>query len=130
MTAGVSCCLWFLFLAEINGLVLLCKVCGDVASGFHYGVHACEGCKVRGICVCVCVCVREMLMEGMDLNWVTCMISTLFKMVQLDVFISPDVAVSWPTLMFERFLVKTMRSPPRSLRRPSAPLCSTPQVRP
>ena len=34
-------------MAEINGLVLLCKVCGDVASGFHYGVHACEGCKVR-----------------------------------------------------------------------------------
>lgn len=33
--------------SEINGLVLLCKVCGDVASGFHYGVHACEGCKVR-----------------------------------------------------------------------------------
>lgn len=33
--------------AEINGMVLLCKVCGDVASGFHYGVHACEGCKVR-----------------------------------------------------------------------------------
>lgn len=33
--------------AEINGLVLLCKVCGDIASGFHYGVHACEGCKVR-----------------------------------------------------------------------------------
>lgn len=32
---------------EINGLVLLCKVCGDVASGFHYGVHACEGCKVK-----------------------------------------------------------------------------------
>ncbi|KAK7898372.1 hypothetical protein WMY93_019225 [Mugilogobius chulae] len=31
---------------ELNGLVLPCKVCGDVASGFHYGVHACEGCKV------------------------------------------------------------------------------------
>lgn len=31
---------------EFNGMVLLCKVCGDVASGFHYGVHACEGCKV------------------------------------------------------------------------------------
>uniref|UniRef100_A0A3P9MZ01 Nuclear receptor subfamily 1, group D, member 2a n=1 Tax=Poecilia reticulata TaxID=8081 RepID=A0A3P9MZ01_POERE len=30
---------------QINGMVLLCKVCGDVASGFHYGVHACEGCK-------------------------------------------------------------------------------------
>ncbi|TNN02111.1 hypothetical protein fugu_009598 [Takifugu bimaculatus] len=30
---------------KINGMVLLCKVCGDVASGFHYGVHACEGCK-------------------------------------------------------------------------------------
>uniref|UniRef100_S4RVU0 Nuclear receptor subfamily 1, group D, member 2a n=1 Tax=Petromyzon marinus TaxID=7757 RepID=S4RVU0_PETMA len=29
----------------INGVVLLCKVCGDAASGFHYGVHACEGCK-------------------------------------------------------------------------------------
>ncbi|TSK28185.1 Nuclear receptor subfamily 1 group D member 2 [Bagarius yarrelli] len=32
-------------IAKISGLVLLCKVCGDVASGFHYGVHACEGCK-------------------------------------------------------------------------------------
>uniref|UniRef100_A0A8C4NCN0 Nuclear receptor domain-containing protein n=1 Tax=Eptatretus burgeri TaxID=7764 RepID=A0A8C4NCN0_EPTBU len=31
---------------KINGIILLCKVCGDVASGFHYGVHACEGCKV------------------------------------------------------------------------------------
>ncbi|XP_018580824.1 nuclear receptor subfamily 1 group D member 1-like isoform X1 [Scleropages formosus] len=28
-----------------GGMVLLCKVCGDIASGFHYGVHACEGCK-------------------------------------------------------------------------------------
>lgn len=33
--------------AETGGMVLLCKVCGDIASGFHYGVHACEGCKVR-----------------------------------------------------------------------------------
>lgn len=33
--------------SELGGVRLLCKVCGDVASGFHYGVHACEGCKVR-----------------------------------------------------------------------------------
>ncbi|KAJ8345694.1 hypothetical protein SKAU_G00298870 [Synaphobranchus kaupii] len=32
-------------ITKISGLVLLCKVCGDIASGFHYGVHACEGCK-------------------------------------------------------------------------------------
>ncbi|XP_030203154.1 nuclear receptor subfamily 1 group D member 2b isoform X2 [Gadus morhua] len=32
-------------ITKLSGLVLLCKVCGDVASGFHYGVHACEGCK-------------------------------------------------------------------------------------
>ncbi|XP_053574987.1 peroxisome proliferator-activated receptor alpha [Bombina bombina] len=28
-----------------KALNLECKVCGDKASGFHYGVHACEGCK-------------------------------------------------------------------------------------
>jgi hypothetical protein len=24
-----------------------CLVCGDEASGFHYGVNSCEGCKVK-----------------------------------------------------------------------------------
>ena len=28
------------------GINVECRVCGDKASGFHYGVHACEGCKV------------------------------------------------------------------------------------
>ncbi len=29
-----------------GSLSLECRVCADRASGFHYGVHACEGCKV------------------------------------------------------------------------------------
>nr|XP_019947746.1 PREDICTED: peroxisome proliferator-activated receptor alpha-like [Paralichthys olivaceus] len=32
-----------------EGLNLECRVCSDKASGFHYGVHACEGCKVRDV---------------------------------------------------------------------------------
>uniref|UniRef100_A0A3Q2ZR53 Peroxisome proliferator-activated receptor alpha n=1 Tax=Kryptolebias marmoratus TaxID=37003 RepID=A0A3Q2ZR53_KRYMA len=28
-----------------SALSLECRVCSDKASGFHYGVHACEGCK-------------------------------------------------------------------------------------
>ncbi|XP_073687396.1 peroxisome proliferator-activated receptor alpha b [Garra rufa] len=32
-----------------TSLNLECRVCSDRASGYHYGVHACEGCK-RNIC--------------------------------------------------------------------------------
>lgn len=34
--------------ASSSSLNLECRVCADRASGYHYGVHACEGCKVRG----------------------------------------------------------------------------------
>ncbi|XP_022079161.1 nuclear receptor subfamily 1 group D member 2-like [Acanthaster planci] len=28
-----------------NDMNILCQICSDRASGFHYGVHSCEGCK-------------------------------------------------------------------------------------
>lgn len=31
----------------------LCKVCGDLAAGFHFGVFTCEGCKVEVFFYCV-----------------------------------------------------------------------------
>nr|XP_020456926.1 peroxisome proliferator-activated receptor alpha-like isoform X2 [Monopterus albus] len=30
---------------SFSPIILECQVCSDKASGFHYGVHACEGCK-------------------------------------------------------------------------------------
>ncbi|XP_068595356.1 peroxisome proliferator-activated receptor alpha b [Brachionichthys hirsutus] len=33
------------FSASSSSLNLECRVCADRASGYHYGVHACEGCK-------------------------------------------------------------------------------------
>lgn len=49
---------------------MLCMVCGDKASGYHYNALTCEGCKGKGkaqpnrqccarahVCMCVCTCV-------------------------------------------------------------------------
>lgn len=33
------------------GINVECRICADKASGFHYGVHACEGCKVSDFAI-------------------------------------------------------------------------------
>ena len=43
-----------LLFSEFDGNdCVLCRVCGDKASGFHYGVHSCEGCKVGNFVIAV-----------------------------------------------------------------------------
>lgn len=37
---------------------LLCKVCGDIANGVHFGVTTCEGCKVPVILFIMFMCIR------------------------------------------------------------------------
>ena len=32
---------------ESPGVLPPCRVCGEKASGFHYGANTCEACKVR-----------------------------------------------------------------------------------
>jgi len=33
---------------------IACRVCGDKASGYHYGVTSCEGCKVSDLILLCC----------------------------------------------------------------------------
>lgn len=99
--------------ASSSSLNLECRVCADRASGYHYGVHACEGCKVRAehYCSVVTLAIKITPIKGFV---VRCWVWLLWLLSSHPIILL--ILLSLPLSIFLSMFISGLLSKPPALR--------------